>query len=110
METTEVPLRVRRPVLRRPEREQPVPQTAADETGEREFARGDYTTAAQRATSRELRGCALIMLGAGIAGYRAASSGNSWSNQVNGPWKWLSTSITTIGRSPAPARIGADAS
>lgn len=63
METAEVPLSVRHP-LRWHRRDEAEGEPAADEEpGEREFSRGDYTTAAQLATSRELKGCALIMLG-----------------------------------------------
>ncbi len=37
-----------------------------------------------------------IIISAGIVGSCAASSGCSWSNHVNGPWKWLSTSMTVM--------------
>jgi tetratricopeptide (TPR) repeat protein len=63
VETTEVPLRTRLPVHWQTEPEQPVEPVADEEPGERAFSRGDYTTAAQRAPTRELKGCALIMLG-----------------------------------------------
>jgi tetratricopeptide (TPR) repeat protein len=63
IETAEVPVRARTPVRWRPQRESAVEPPPADAPGEAEFSRGDYTTAAQLAATRELKGCALVMLG-----------------------------------------------